>query len=139
MLLSSHFSLNEFTKSYTATRLGIDNSAPPEVVENLKALCVHVLEPIREHFGVVTVNSGYRCPKLNRAVKGAKNSQHLTGQAADIEVAAGNIGLGGWIEANLEFDQLIMEFCKIDDPTAGWVHVSFCHNGKNRRQVIRIG
>lgn len=143
MKLSTHFSLSEFTKSYTAQRLGIDNSIPKDVqdsvIENLTELCANVLEPIRKKFKKpVSVNSGYRSPKLNKAVKGSKNSQHCFGQAADIEIAGiSNAELGSFIENNLEFDQLIYENISKTDPSAGWIHVSFKH-GNNRNQVLQI-
>ena len=114
MKLTEHFSLEEMIKSQTGARKGIDNTPPPEVIESLKALCENVLEKIRIHFGrPVTVNSGYRGPKLNKATGGAKSSQHMTGQAADIEIAGiSNKVLFCWIRDNLNFDQLILEFHK---------------------------
>jgi uncharacterized protein YcbK (DUF882 family) len=140
MKLTQHFSLEEMTKSQTASRKGIDNTAPPEVVENLKALCENVLEKIRIHFGKpLSINSGYRGPKLNKAIGGAKNSQHMTGQAADIEmVGMDNKILFCWIKDNLEFDQLILEYYKPGIPDSGWVHVSWNSQG-NRKQVLTIG
>jgi len=140
MKLTQHFTLEEMTKSQTASRKGIDNTAPPEVVENLKALCENVLEKIRIHFGKpLSINSGYRGPKLNKAIGGAKNSQHMTGQAADIEmVGMDNKILFCWIKDNLEFDQLILEYYKPGIPDSGWVHVSWNSQG-NRKQVLTIG
>jgi zinc D-Ala-D-Ala carboxypeptidase len=140
MRLSQHFTLEEMTKSQTASRRGIDNTPPPEVVENLKQLCENVLEYIRVRFGKpVNVNSGYRGPKLNKAIGGAKNSQHMTGQAADIEIAGvDNKVLFNWIKDNVEFDQLILEYYKEGVPDSGWVHVSWNPSG-NRKQILTIG
>jgi zinc D-Ala-D-Ala carboxypeptidase len=85
------------------------------------------------------VNSGFRGPKLNKAIGGARNSQHLTGQAADIEIPGlDNKVVFDWIKDNLDFDQLILEFYKPGIPDSGWVHVSWS-NKKNRKQVIKIG
>jgi len=139
MKLSDHFTLEEMTKSQTALRKKIDNTAPPEVVENLKLLCENVLEKIRIHFGrPLMINSGYRGPKLNKAIGGAKNSQHMTGQAADIEIPGmSNKILFCWIRDNLEFDQLILEFHKEGVPDSGWVHVSWNSQG-NRKQILTI-
>lgn len=140
MQLSKHFSLEEMTKSQTASRKGIDNTPTPEVVENLKLLCENVLEYIRVRFGKpITVNSGYRGPALNKAIGGAKNSQHMTGQAADIEIiGVDNKVLFNWIKDNVEFDQLILEYYKEGVPDSGWVHVSWNKAG-NRRHTLQIG
>lgn len=129
--LSHHFSLSEFTQSNTARARGIDNTPSLAVVSNLQQLCIHVLEPLRMHVGgPIRINSGYRCPALNRAVGGVANSQHLTGEAADIHIPSKETGRKWmkWIIATLPFDQLIWE--------QGWIHVSFRQDGKNRGQVI---
>ena len=87
MKLSENFSLQELTKSQTATRKGIDNTPGPEHQNNLKSLCTHVLQPIRKHFGrVVTVSSGYRSPELCIAINSKPTSQHAKGEAADFEI-----------------------------------------------------
>jgi hypothetical protein len=139
MKLTEHFTLEEMIKSQTGSRKGIDNTPGPEVVANLVDLCVNVLEKIRTHFGKpITVNSGYRCPKLNKAIGGAKNSQHLSGQAADIEVPGiDNLVIFEWIRYNLEYDQLILEYYKEDVPDSGWIHVSY-NSSRNRKQVLII-
>ena len=87
-LLSPHFALNEFTESPTARKHGIDNTSPPEAVENLRALCVHTLEPLREALGLpVVITSGYRCKRLNDMLAhSSERSQHMLGQAADFRV-----------------------------------------------------
>ena len=75
-----YFTMKELTKSSTADKLGIDNTPTPEASVALSNLVTHVLDPLREMYGkAITVNSGYRCPKLNAAVGGAKNSQHMRG------------------------------------------------------------
>lgn len=84
MYLSTHFTLDELTASDTATRLGIDNSPPPEILTNLKLL-VSYLEQIRVILGKpIRVLSGYRCEALNKAVGGSKSSYHMKGLAADL-------------------------------------------------------
>ena len=86
--LSPHFKLNEFTKSRTARENGIDNTPPPEAVENLRALCIHTLEPLREALGLpIIITSGYRCKGLNeRITHHSDSSQHMQGEAADFVV-----------------------------------------------------
>src|SRR5574344_1414281 len=93
MQLTEHFNLKEFTRSSTAKARGINNTLNPtaeadlSVIRNLKNLCVQVLEPLREHISrPLVISSGYRSPRLNAAVGGAANSQHLSGQAADLKI-----------------------------------------------------
>ena len=139
MKLTKNFSLTELTKSYEAIRRGIDNTIlTSKEVSNLRTLCVEVLQPIRDALGTVTVNSGFRCLELNRAIKSKDSSQHRLGEAADIEVAGmSNYDLACWIRDNVEFDQLILEFYDANIPSAGWVHVSFTDEG-NRNQCLTI-
>lgn len=141
MLLTDNFHLDEFIKSNTATRLGIDNTPSPEVIENLRLLCEHVLQPLRNALScTITVSSGYRCTQLNKAVRGALNSQHLLGQAADIEVAGlDNKVLAEKIkELELPFHQLILEFYVPGVPSSGWCHVSYVHTDKPKREYLVI-
>ena len=136
MKLTKHFSLEELCKSQTAIRLGIDNLAKDEnVIINLKTICENILEPIRENYGIpFSPNSGYRSPKLNNAVGSSHKSQHLKGQAVDIEIPSiDNYDLAQWIRNNLNFDQLILEFYN-GQPSSGWVHVSFAE--ENRKQLL---
>ena len=95
--LSPHFKLNEFTKSRTARENGIDNTPPPEAVENLRALCCHTLEPLREALGFpIIITSGYRCKVLNeRITHHSATSQHMQGEAADFVVQGSKIKVQG--------------------------------------------
>ena len=134
MKLSQNFSLNEFTKSQTATRHNIDNTPSMTVILNLKTLCESVLQPIRNHFmKPMIISSGYRCEELNTKIGGSKTSQHVLGQASDIEViGVSNLELSDWIHHNLEYDQLILEFYNEKEGlNSGWVHVSF-NRGYNK-------
>jgi len=136
--LSENFRLGELTKSNTAIRLGIDNTPTFEELENLRSLACIVLQPVREHFGITLISSGFRCQKLNAALGSSDRSQHLTGNAVDIEVPGlDNYVLATWIRDNLEFDQLILEFYDGIDPASGWVHVSYKDLG-NRGQCLTI-
>jgi zinc D-Ala-D-Ala carboxypeptidase len=138
MNLSNNFSLLELTKSQTATRKGIDNTPSTQHQENLKSLCTHVLQPIRDHFSrVVSVSSGYRSEELCLAIGSKTTSQHAKGQAADFEIyGLSNKELSDWINENLEYDQLILEYWKEEDPNSGWVHCSYKSEG-NRRQYLK--
>lgn len=127
MKLTNNFTLEELTKSETALRRNLDNTPTVEVVENLQTLAQKVLQPVRDHFARgVKVNSGYRAPEVNAAVGGSRTSDHCKGMAADIEIPGlPNAELAQWIEANLEFTQVILEFYTPGIPDSGWVHVSY--------------
>jgi len=133
--LSEHFTLEELTKSETALRLGIENKPDEDEIVNLVELCNRILEPVRKHFGIpFSPNSAYRGPKLNKAIGASSKSQHQTGHAVDIElVGVDNYELAKWIEGNLNFDQLILEFYT-GHPSSGWVHISLIEEF-NRRKV----
>jgi hypothetical protein len=140
MNLSANFSLKELTKSDTATRLGIDNTPNEETIDNLKTLCDKVLQPVRDHFGkTVTVNSGYRSSETNQATGGSKSSDHVKGQAADIEIAGiPNAELAQWIMDNLDYTQLILEFYTQGVPDSGWVHVSYDPNNLKKQELTAV-
>ena len=138
MKLSDNFSLHEFTRSQTATRHNIDNTPSEEVIGNLQSLCLGVLQPVRTNFQKpMIISSGFRSKELNSKINGSPNSQHVFGQAADIEVLeVSNLELSDWINKNLSCDQLILEFHNPDeDPHSGWVHVSF--NSDNNRHEYK--
>ena len=137
MKLSKNFSLKEMTTSSTATRLRIPNEPQPEHLINLAVLVHKILQPVRDKFGVVTVNSGYRSSQLNKAVGGSQTSQHCNGEAADIECyGIPNKQLAEWIRDNCDFDQIILEFYDPADPQSGWVHVSNRLDGSNRKACL---
>lgn len=117
--------------------MGIDNTPTTEAVANLTALVEAVLDPLRERYGrPIHVSSGYRCPRLNKAVGGAPTSQHVKGEAADIYVAdkRDKSMLFSMLYYLLPFDQLIWE--KGDDEAPAWIHVSY-REGNNRRECLR--
>lgn len=134
--MGKYFTINELTKSTTAQRLHINNNPSQDVKDNLNKLIDNILDPLRELYGKpIIVNSGYRCPKLNKAVGGAKNSQHTLGQASDIRTVQNtketNKQLFNLIkDSKLPFDQLINEY------DYHWVHVSY--SPRNRRQILTI-
>jgi hypothetical protein len=136
MKLSPNFTLQEFTKSQTALRMGIDNTPEEDHMVAAQSLFLMVVQPVRDHFGPTVINSGYRGPKLNEAVGGSSKSQHCKGEAVDIEVpGVPNATVAEWIKDNLDFDQLILEFYTPGIPDSGWVHVSYKHN-ENRKSVL---
>lgn len=134
MKLTEHFTLSEFVRSETATNRHIGNTPTSEVIENLRALCRNVLEPARVAFGApIYITSGYRCPALNKAVGGKPTSQHLRGEAADLQVkGVQNLRkLYRMIKDHGVFDQLLYE----SNGAKKWIHVSYKQSG-NRLQAI---
>lgn len=129
-----YFTITELTKSGTAQRLGIRNKPNAAEKKALTALVENILDPLREAWGApIVVNSGFRCAELNTAVAGAKGSQHLFGEAADIEAASRDP------KDNRRLFELIRDMCLpydqlIDEYGYDWVHVSF--GPRNRRQVL---
>lgn len=130
-----HFTISELIYSRDHWKR-IWNRTTPEVEQNLTALVATILDPLRERYGKpINVNSGYRCQALNKAVGGVRNSQHLTGEAADIDTGSKteNRKLAKMIvDMRLPFDQLI------DEADYAWVHVSYKCNGDNRGQILRM-
>ena len=101
-----------------------------EVWQNLDRLVTCILDPLREFCGYpILINSGYRHPELNRLLGGAKDSQHMTGEAADIYVGSNNQAVFNYIKLKFDFDQLIEYNCY------AWIHVSRRCYGDNRKEV----
>lgn len=139
MKLSNNLSLSEVLVSQTAKRLGLSNEPTKEHLENLEVTASKIFQPVRDYFKVpIYVSSGYRSKELNKAIGGAKTSQHMKGEALDLDAdvygVITNSDIFNYIKDNLEFDQLIWEFG--DDKNPKWVHVSFSE-GKNRMKVMR--
>jgi hypothetical protein len=140
MKLSKNLSLSECTKSQTAKRLGIKNEPDEQVIKNLRSVAENIFQPCRDHFDCpIYVSSGYRSPKLNAAIRGSKTSQHMSGQALDLDAdvfkGITNADIFNYIKDNLEFDQLIWEFGTDDSPD--WVHVSYNPYGDNRNRTLK--
>ena len=141
MRLSKNFTYEELCHSNVAERRGINNrprtkEEEKRVIENLRNLVLEVLQPLRDHVGSpVIINSGYRCPELNDAVGGVKNSQHIKGEACDIRIASSKQGRewAAWIQDNCRFDQMLLERNKNGGV---WLHVSCKRNAEANRQVF---
>lgn len=124
MRLSKNFSLEEFTKSDTAVQYGIKNDPTPAHIENMRNLCIDLLQPLRDLLGKsIIITSGYRNSALNLRVGGRSNSQHTNGCAVDINaegMTARELALFVF-NSGLLYDQIIFE-------TKGdrqWVHLSY--------------
>lgn len=134
--MGKYFTIAELVKSDTANKKKINNTPTKEIENNLNQLITNILDPLRESWGnPIIVSSGYRCQELNKAVGGAKTSQHTLGQAADIHTKSNtkeeNKKLFDLIKSlKLPFDQLINEY------NYKWVHVSY--SPRHRRQILNI-
>ena len=119
---TTYFKVDEFLRSETAEKLGIDNTPTDhEIIENIQ-YTMEYLNKVREEFGEpIYVNSGYRCKALNEAVGGSKNSYHMTGLAVDIRW---NPRLFEFMMSNWHFDKLIREKSK----KTYWIHVQLKQN-----------
>ncbi|MGN1228114.1 MAG: D-Ala-D-Ala carboxypeptidase family metallohydrolase [Prevotella sp.] len=141
MRLSKNFTYEELIHSNVAERKGLKNrpktkEEEKKVIENLRALCIEVLQPLRDYLGKsVVISSGYRCTEVNKAVGGVKGSQHLKGEAADIHVENTEhlLKIMHYIMDETDFDQLIWERNKAGTQ---WVHVSYRRYGVNKHQVL---
>ena len=152
ILLSPHFKLREFTESTTAQKHGIANIPSEEAVENLKRLCEHTLEPLREALQLpVVITSGFRTKALNSLLAhSSSTSQHMRGEAADFYVAqapvqGSNFKVQGeepthrelllrafreiLLNPKIDFDQLILY--------PSFIHVSYVSKEKNRHGILK--
>lgn len=141
MKISEHLDLSELVRSESAKRKGIDNMPSPDIIDNLKKLAENIFEPIRNNFRVpIIISSGFRSAKLNQSIGGALISQHTKGEAIDIDMdgtpnGVTNAMVFNYIKDKLDFDQLIWEFGTNENPD--WVHVSYSHTGKQRKEILK--
>ncbi len=140
MRISTHISFREAVRSNTAKRFGIRNTPKPDIIENMKAVAENIFEPLRQANGnrPIRINSFFRSKRLNKVLGGSSKSQHILGQAIDIDDTHGgmsNAEMFQWIIENLDFDQIIWEFGTDENPN--WVHVSYVRPESNRHSKLR--
>ena len=130
--LSDNFDLEEFTRSDKAKELGITNEPGEKELAALRVLVSRTIQPLRDKLGLpIHVNSGYRCPELNKAIGGVPTSQHQKGEAADLSIdgKASDI-LEALENNNIPFDQAILY------RKQNFLHVSLKLDGVQRSNVI---
>lgn len=130
--MGKYFTINELCKSSVAANKGIDNTPTQEIIDNLNELIDNVLDPLREWYGMpIHIESGYRCPELNKAVGGVSNSFHTMGYAADIDMGEkeDNQPIFDYIKDNLPFTELGFE------GDGRWIHVAFV-KGREDKEVF---
>lgn len=148
-----YFTLAELTRSATAQKMGLKNSPSYEHRENLKMMVLMLLDPLREAWTskcadeqwgtpALTVTSGYRGFRLNKAVGGSSTSAHCVGLAADLVPANGRLAefkafCRDWLKGRY-FDQMISE----DENAAGvprWIHLAYKnHSDRQRLQLLSM-
>tara|TARA_Y100001937_G_scaffold119597_1_gene175577 strand:- start:2439 stop:2888 length:450 start_codon:yes stop_codon:yes gene_type:complete len=134
MSLSKNFSRSEIEHSNTAKRLGISNEMSEKHLESMQRLIDNLIQPMRDAIGPIRISSGYRSPKLNKAIGGSSRSQHSKGEALDLQFwekgKMNNKVIYDWVlESGVEFDQMINEF------DFSWIHISL-KSRENRSQVL---
>lgn len=135
--LTKNFTLEELTASSDAVKYDIDNKPDAKTWANLTELAI-ALQSIRDYYGKpISVNSAYRCPKLNEKVGGATTSQHMTGFAADIKPTDGNMAalkmvILEWAKTH-KYDQIILEQCD-SKGIPQWIHFGCKHATKGQRK-----
>jgi len=141
MDISNHITYEEATYSTTAKRLGIDNKPGPSALANMFLVADRVFEPVRVHFDTpIHVSSFFRSTELNKAIGGSTTSQHVLGEAMDVDAtmynAIYNKHIFEYVKDNLEFDQLIAENVSEKKwADLGWVHFSY-RFGENRKEIL---
>lgn len=137
--ISDHITYAEATYSKYAIDHDMNNSPNEEELENMKCVANNVFEPLRKFFETsIAISSFFRSKELNRKIGGVATSQHMTGEAMDIDaqVYGGitNNQIFQYIKNNLKFDQCIAEYPDENNEPA-WVHVSYKKTG-NRQQTL---
>lgn len=137
-----YFELEEFIRSDVAKKKGIDNTPSFEVVDNINELVENILDPLRAAYGwPITVSSGYRCEKLNKAVGGVPSSVHMKGLAADL-VVGGSFNkfkefVKEWfLKTGTRFDQVLLE--SNSKTGAKWIHIGLRNNAGQQREEIKV-
>ena len=135
--ISKHVSYKEGIRSSTADRMGLDNTPNESQLKCMEEIAEGLFEPLREWVGgPIKINSFFRGEPVNTAIGGSKYSQHMKGQAMDIDDTFGhktNAEMYHYIKDNLDFDQLIWEFG--DDKNPNWIHVSYVTHRENRKKL----
>ena len=135
--ISKHISWHEGTYSRTGERKDLDNTPNEEQLKCMKEVAENLFEPLREWVGgPIKINSFFRGEPVNTAIGGSRKSQHMKGQAIDIDDTfrhKTNAEMYYYIKDNLDFDQMIWEFG--DDKNPNWLHISWVSHRPNRKKL----
>jgi len=135
--ISKHISYHEGTYSRTGERRDLDNTPNEDQLKCMKEVAENLFEPLREWVGgPIKINSFFRGEPVNSAIGGSRKSQHMKGQAIDIDDTFGhktNAEMYQYIKNNLDFDQMIWEFGTDKNPN--WLHISWVSHRPNRKKL----
>ena len=139
-MISEHISYHEGTYSQTGVRRDLDNTPDDDQLKRMEEVAENLFEPLREWVGgPIKINSFFRGEPTNTAIGGSKYSQHMKGQAIDIDDTFGhktNAEMFHYIKDNLDFDQMVWEFgTEYPDGNPNWVHVSYVTHRANRKKL----
>lgn len=134
-MIGKYITLKDAIKSNTAKASCIDNTPNEEQLAAMKLVAENVFDKVKEKFPKAFASSFFRTELLNKKIGGVKTSQHVNGEAIDIDSADNNAEIFYWIKENIDFDQLIWE--KGNSKSPAWVHVSYKAK-KNRKQILKI-
>jgi hypothetical protein len=136
-MISKHISYHEGTYSQTGVRRDLDNTPDDKQLKRMEEVAENLFEPLREWVGgPIKINSFFRGEPVNTAIGGSRKSQHMKGQAIDIDDTFGhktNAEMYHYVKDNLDFDQLIWEFGTDKNPN--WLHISWVSHRPNRKKL----
>ena len=136
-MISKHISYHEGTYSQTGVRRDLDNTPDDDQLKRMEEVAENLFEPLREWVGgPIKINSFFRGKPVNNAIGGSRKSQHMKGQAIDIDDTFGhktNAEMYHYVKDNLDFDQLIWEFGTDKNPN--WLHISWVSHRPNRKKL----
>ena len=136
-MISKHISYHEGTYSQTGVRRDLDNTPDDDQLKRMEEVAENLFEPLREWVGgPIKINSFFRGEPVNTAIGGSRKSQHMKGQAIDIDDTFGhktNAEMYHYVKDNLDFDQLIWEFGTEENPN--WLHISWVSHRPNRKKL----
>ena len=137
-MITKNFSMEELVASDTARMKGIDNTPDKEVEARLVQLAQQVLQPLRDSYGKpIKISSGYRCQALNKAIGGVSTSQHLKGEAVDINNGQSENKKLFLLASKMIKEGVITVGQLIDEKGYKWLHISLPDN-KHRNQILHL-
>jgi len=139
--MGKYFKLKDLIYSDTAVKYEINNipgidGNQSQIIGSLEALMTNVVDKVGDEYPDLIITSAFRCVELNThsEIKGSENSQHVWGEAADIQVPGlTSAQLYNWVHNHIKaWDQIVWEFP--ENNTGSWVHISYSR-WRDRRKI----